>query len=141
EGIYFGLAEAMEGQGRPASERADMLLRFPNRDAMTPDLVYLTARRLAEAQRFDEAESLFQERFFAREEGGTNPREVWLEVRLGRADQAAASGECETAGSILTDLVEPVDGMSFTEAGLAEWLNRRQDLQERRAEIEARCAA
>lgn len=141
EGIYFELDELMGELDEPASERADMLLRFPDPARMTPDLVYLAARRLAEAGRFDEAESLFRGRFFAREEGGTNPREVWLEARLRRADHAATSGRCDVASSVVDGLLEPVDDMTFTESGLSEWLARRTDLTELRDQILIRCAA
>jgi len=47
--------------------------------------------RTGAAQRFDEAERLCQGRFFPREEGGTNVRQVYLEVKLQRALAAAKS--------------------------------------------------
>jgi tetratricopeptide (TPR) repeat protein len=47
--------------------------------------VYELAVTLAEAGRFADAERLFEGRFFPREEGGTDPRHVRLEVALARA--------------------------------------------------------
>ncbi|NNF26079.1 MAG: hypothetical protein HKN73_02500 [Gemmatimonadetes bacterium] len=139
EGLYFALDEALSRRGASAEERAAALMRHPNPSSMSPDLVYLTARVLSRADRFDEAEALFRSRYFVREEGGTNPREVWLEIRLARAESLGAGGGCDLAWDILDGLTEPVEGVLFSTSGLADWLGRRQDLVDRRQELEETC--
>ena len=93
-GLYFGLDEALAQAGRSAGDRADAMLLHPDHDAMPAALVYRLARTLTEARRFGEAEALFVGRFFPSEEGGINVREVYLEVRVGRAQTLAAGGNC-----------------------------------------------
>ncbi len=116
--LYFGVDQAMRQAGRPAEDRADALLRFPDRMTMPADLVYLTARTLASANRFDAAEELFAERYFPSEEGGTSVRQVYLEVRLGRARALVEQNKCDEALAVLNALDRPVAGMAFTEDGL-----------------------
>jgi len=99
-GLYFGLDETLRKQGRPPSERADALLAYPDRAAMPAALVYLATRTLAEAERFTEAENLMADRFFPSEEGGTNPRDVYLEVRVARAKAYQTAGRCRDALAI-----------------------------------------
>jgi hypothetical protein len=77
---------------------------------------------LNEAQRFDEADSLFYDRFFAREEGGTNVREVYLEVKIGRATAMASEGRCAEALELIDELAEPVSGLDFTHEGLRQFI-------------------
>lgn len=139
EGLYFALDGALSRQGAAVEERAAVLTRHPDPGAMSPDLVYLTARVLADAGRFDEAEALFRNRYFVREEGGTNPREVWLEIRLGRAERDSEISRCDLALEVMEGLTEPVDGVLFSTQGLADWLERRPDLSERRAALRNRC--
>ncbi len=86
--------------------------------AMPAPLVYSLALALAEAQRFDEAERLFQGRFFPREEGGTNVRQVYLEVKLQRALAVAKAGKASEALSGVAALGKPVAGLDFTRDGM-----------------------
>ena len=139
EGLYFALDEALGAMGATAAARANALMQHPDPSSMSPDLVYLTAQRLAQVERFDEAESLFVDRFFVREEGGTNPREVWLDVRLTRAEARAARGACGDVLAILGGLTDPSPGVSISDTGLADWLVRRQDLSDRMMNLERRC--
>ena len=141
EGLYFALDRALSRRGASMGERAVALMRHPDPGAMSPDLVYLSARVLAGAGRFEEAEALFRDRYFVREEGGTNPREVWLEVRLARAEDHAGGGRCEEVRPVLDGLTRPVDGVLFSTSGLADWLSRRQDLVDRREALNDRCPA
>ena len=137
--LYAGLDAALAKAGRPAAERADALLTFPDPKAMPNALVFRLARVLAQAERVDQAEQLFRGRFFAREEGGTNVREVWLDVRLTRAEALAASGACADARLIVSALARPVDGLAFTRDGLDAFL-ARPAFKERIARLEQRCA-
>jgi hypothetical protein len=110
-GLYFGLDEALTKAGRPAAERADALLAFPDQPKLPAALVYVLAQSLAEAGRFDEADGQFVGRFFPREEGGVNARQVYLEVKLRRAIALAKAKECVRALDLAGRLAEPVDGL------------------------------
>ncbi|MBK6487685.1 MAG: DUF5107 domain-containing protein [Gemmatimonadetes bacterium] len=124
--------------GRGIAERAAALDRYPDKATMPTALVYRYARLLAAAGRFDEAERLFVGRFLSRVEGGTNPRGVWLEVRLARADSLAARGACADARRVLASLARPVRTLPFTRDGMAEQL-RTPALARHVAEVSARC--
>jgi tetratricopeptide (TPR) repeat protein len=113
-GLYFGLDQAMTRAGRSPGERADAMLAYPDLASMPASLVYQLARTLADAARFEEAENLFRERFFPREEGGTNVREVYLDVRVERAEALGAAGQCEEALNVVDRLNQEVAGLSFT---------------------------
>ncbi|MGH9549002.1 MAG: hypothetical protein ACRD3W_06495, partial [Terriglobales bacterium] len=63
-------------------------------------------------------ESLFHNRFFPREEGGTNVRQVWIEVQLQRLSASARAGRCGDALSVAQHLGSEVPGLAFTRDGL-----------------------
>ncbi len=115
--LYSGLGQALSLQGRPALERVQVLQQYPDAAAMPAPLVYSLALALAEAQRFDEAERMFQGRFFPREEGGTNVRQVYLEVKLQRALAAAKAGQGSVALDGIAGLGKAVPGLDFTRDG------------------------
>ena len=117
-GIYTGLDQALSRAGRPAAERADAILAYPDQKTLPASLVYTLAVALAEAGRFDEAERQFQGRFFPREEGGINVRQIWLEVRARRAAALAKGGDCASAMGIVGGLASPVASLAFTKDGL-----------------------
>jgi tetratricopeptide (TPR) repeat protein len=73
---------------------------------------------LVEAGEFERAEALFHNRFFPREEGGTNVREVWLELKVQRATSFARSGRCAEAVGLVDHLAEPVSNLPFTHDAL-----------------------
>ena len=123
-GLYVTLEQAMTRAGRPADERARAILSFPDQKALPTALVFRLATALAEAGRFDDAERQFEGRFFAREEGGVNVRQVYLEVRARRAAALAAQNRCEDALAIVNHLAEPVAGLAFTGDGLVPFLTR-----------------
>jgi tetratricopeptide (TPR) repeat protein len=85
---------------------------------MPTPLVFELALNLAESGEFDRAASLFHNRFFPREEGGTNVREVWIEVQLQHALNLSQNGKCSEALSIANSLTSPVSDLSFTQDGL-----------------------
>jgi hypothetical protein len=83
-------------------------------------LVYELALSRAEAGDYDGATRLFQNRFFGREEGGTNVRQVWVEVKLAQALGRGRAGRCQDALAVAIGLGSPVVGLAFTEDGLKE---------------------
>src|SRR5262249_27581719 len=115
---YLGADQALSLLNRPARERVAALEKYPKLDAAPPALVFELILNLAEAGDFERANSLFHNRFFAREEGGTNVRQVWIEVQLQRLLASAKAGNCEEALQIAGNLGSEVPGLIFTRDGL-----------------------
>ena len=132
--VYTGIDEAMSILGTPAAERVSALERYPDRAAMPTSLVYELALSYAEAGEFEKAKALFANRFFSREEGGTNVRQVWVRVRM----LEAAHSSCDAALPILDHLGEAVPGLAFTKDGLAPFLAEPGN-QSEMGSVEARC--
>ncbi len=120
--LYEGLDQAMSLLHSPAHERAEMLSKYPDSKTMPASLVYELALNRAEAGEFEAALALFHDRFFPREEGGTNVRQVWIEVRALQALSLAKAGNCEASLSITRLIGEPVEGLGFTRDGLAPFV-------------------
>ena len=116
--LYLDLDAAMRQAGRPADERARALLAYPGGRSIPPVLAFTTARTLAEAGRFDDAERQLAGRFFSSEEGGADVRQVYLELRIARARSLAAKGECAPAVRVLDHLADVVRDLQFTRDGL-----------------------
>jgi tetratricopeptide (TPR) repeat protein len=114
--LYLGMDEALSILQRPARDRVQALERYPDLANMPSDLVYELALNRAEAGDFEGAKRLFRDRFFPREEGGTNVRQVWIEVRLQEALQR--TGHCETALREAQSLGTEVPSLPFTHDGL-----------------------
>jgi tetratricopeptide (TPR) repeat protein len=117
--IYAGLGTTLGMLGKPAGEVAAALERYPDKAGMPAALVYDLALSYAEAGRFEDAKAIFQGRFFPREEGGTNVRQVWIRVR---ALEAAAAGHCDAALAIVDTIGEAVAGLAFTRDGLERFI-------------------
>jgi len=115
---YSGSVSAMAVMGKPAVERAKTLERYPDLDRMPTSLVYELALNRAEEGNYKGAIDLFQNRFFGSEEGGTNVRQVWVEVKLQQAVGLARTGHCAEALATARTLSSPVPGLSFTQDGL-----------------------
>ena len=96
--------------------------RYPGLANMPTSLVYELILNLAEAGEFEKAAALFHNRFFQREEGGTNVRQVWLEVQIQHALSMAQQGECSDAIKAVDDLAQPVPDLAFTHDGLEPFL-------------------
>jgi hypothetical protein len=77
----------------------------------------------AEDGNYSGAIDLFRNRFFGSEEGGTNVRQVWVEVKLQQAVGLARTGHCKDALATARELGAPVVGLSFTQNGLEPILN------------------
>jgi tetratricopeptide (TPR) repeat protein len=121
--LYLGLEEGMEKAGRPASERARALQDFPESQSAPAVLVFRLVRLLGDAGEFDEAEKELANRFFPREEGGANVREIYVALKLKRAKALAAQGQCPFSLNIVHRLGEPVASLSFTSKGLAPFIS------------------
>jgi tetratricopeptide (TPR) repeat protein len=136
--LILGLEEAMDKAGQPAIDRARTLQSFPGLRSAPSALVFRLARLLAEAGEFEPAEELLVNRFFAKEEGGTDVREIYVALRLKRAKSLASQGQYETALRIVRHLGEPVASLPFTARGLGPFVasnTTRQAMEE----IEAMC--
>jgi hypothetical protein len=112
--VYLGLEQAMEKAGLPVSDRIRVLQCFPEMQSAPATLVFRLVRLLGEAAEFDSAEKLLQNRFFPREEGGANVREIYIQLKLKRARSAAAQKQCTPALDILQHLTDPVATLPFT---------------------------
>lgn len=117
-GLYYGLDTAMTKANRPAADRANALLSYPDQAGAPATLIYKLAIALAEAKRFDAADRLFVGRFFPRNEGGINVRQIYLEVKVRRAQAMATAGDCRGASDLVAGLKSPVQGLPFTNDGL-----------------------
>jgi tetratricopeptide (TPR) repeat protein len=121
--LYTGIDQSLSILRRPAAERVAALERYPDRAKMPSPLVYELILNLAEAGRYEEARDLFRNRFFQREEGGTNVRQVWIEVNLQKAMALAGEGKCSDAISTVDHLEDSVPEMPFTHDGLTPLLH------------------
>jgi tetratricopeptide (TPR) repeat protein len=121
--LYTGLDQALSILGRPARERVEALQRYPDRADMPSHLIYELILNLAESGDYEAATALFHNRFFQREEGGTNVRQVWLEVQLQHALSLAQNGKCTEAVSTAGHLGDEVPDLSFTHDGLEPLLH------------------
>jgi len=138
--VYVGLDEAMSLTEASAAERAAILSQYPSADArgskMPADLVYQLALTRAEAMQFEQALSLFKNRFLASEEGGITPAEVQFEIELMQADAWAKAQNCTSAQGFLTSDAAGMnmDGRSarqyFRLAGIARSCGQAKESEE-----------
>jgi tetratricopeptide (TPR) repeat protein len=119
---YLGADQVLSILNRPSKDRVQALELYPDMAQMPTELVFELALNLAEAGDFDGATALFHNRFFPREEGGTNVRQVWVEVQLMRALKQAKKKNCGEAIATSDRIVSPVEGLSFTQDGLQPFL-------------------
>ena len=118
DAIYMGMDQALSILDRPASEFIAAMEQYPDKSNMRAKLVYELVLHQSEAGNFAAAEDLLRNRFFPREEGGTNVRQVWIEVELQRIQSLAQNGQCDQASEALTHLNQSRSGMTFTQDGL-----------------------
>jgi len=128
----------MEKAGRPASERASALQSYPELQSAPAVLVFRLVRVLSDAGQFDEAEKQLVNRFFPREEGGANVRDIYIALKLKRAQSIAAQGQCPSALDIVRHLGEPVASLPFTSKGLDSSISSASSKQAV-SEIQAIC--
>ncbi len=120
--LYTGMDQALSILHRPPKDHVQALERYPDRANMPTELVYELILNLAESGEFDQAVALFHNRFFPREEGGTNVRQVWLEVRVQHATSLAQSEHCSEATDIVDNVAQSLPDLPFTRDGLEPFL-------------------
>jgi len=120
---YSGAVVAVTLLGESAAQRVRVLERYPDPSRMPTALVYELALNHAEEGNYQAATDLFRNRFFGREEGGTNVRQVWIEVNLQRALTLARTNHCKDALEVSKAIGSPVKGLVFTQDGLAPFLD------------------
>jgi tetratricopeptide (TPR) repeat protein len=116
--IYMGIDQALSLLNRPPQERVEALEKYPLMDAAPSGLIFELILNLAEAGNFERATQLFHNRFFAREEGGTNVRQVWVELQLQQALSHSRGGRCGDALTAADHIGKEVAGLDFTRDGL-----------------------
>jgi tetratricopeptide (TPR) repeat protein len=120
--LYLGLETAMNKAGRAAEERARALQSYPKLQSAPAALVFRLIQVLGEAGEFDQAEHQLANRFFPREEGGANVRQVYVALKLARAKSMAAHGQCGAALETVHHAGDPVPSLAFTAKGLGPFL-------------------
>jgi tetratricopeptide (TPR) repeat protein len=138
--LYAGLDAVMSLLRRPASSRVTMLRRYPDTAGAPPAITQRLALALSEAGRFSEAEGLFANRYFPREEGSTDLQRAALEVKLQRARTLAEADECEHALGALRQMRDATPLPGFTADSVQSLLGASR-FEIATARIEQRCAA
>ena len=119
--VYLALDAVLSASGASARERVTALARYPSPDNDKPaSLVFKSALALAEAGDAAAAERLFHDRFFPREEGGTNVRTMYAQVRLTSARVASEQQRCDVARQILDSLSAEQAGLAFSKDGFTD---------------------
>lgn len=121
--LYTGMDQALSILRHPPQERVAALERYPEHAHIPSSLVYELILNLVEAGDFQKAAALFHNRFFPREEGGINVREVWLELEVERATSLARGERCSEAVRVVDHLAEPVADLPFTHEGLEPFVH------------------
>lgn len=125
--VYLGIDQATSVLARPPKEFIEALEHYPDVSNMPAELVFELALHQAEAGHFEAAEDLFKNRFFAREEGGTNVRQVWEEVELLKLEALERGKRCSEAMQGLADIRSARPGLDFTRDGLDAALENARD--------------
>jgi tetratricopeptide (TPR) repeat protein len=120
--IYLAADQALSLLAKPASERTEILEKYTDMTNAPSALIFELILNLSESGDFERAESLFHNRFFPREEGGTNVRQVWIEVELQKVLWHARNGRCGDALATADHMGAAVDGLPFTKDGLEPFL-------------------
>jgi tetratricopeptide (TPR) repeat protein len=121
--LYVGMDQALSLLARPATERVAALEGYPHPASMPTGLLYELILNRAEAGDYAGATASFRHRFFSRQEGGTNVRQVWFEVRLQQTLALARDRGCDTALRAEEQIGSPGDGLEFTRDGLDAMVN------------------
>jgi tetratricopeptide (TPR) repeat protein len=135
---YLGLEKALREAGHSAEERVQALRNFP-RDHPPAALVFQLARDLADAGRYEEAQTELAMQFFSREEGGASVSDVYLEIKLKQAQALAEKKQCVDVKRTLGHLGDPVPQLSLTKDVLAVEI-KSQRIQTAISKIESSCS-
>jgi Flp pilus assembly protein TadD len=123
EAVYAGADQALSILKKPSTDRVHALELYPDQAKMPASMVFELALNLAESGDHERSAALFHDRFFPREEGGTNVRQVWVEVQLLSVLDRARHGQCDQASAIASKLGSSVSGVSFTSDGMEPFIN------------------
>ena len=134
---YLGLEQALRDAGRSPEERVAALQKFPGTNPPAK-LIFQLARDLADAGRYDDAQTELATRFVSLEEGGASQLDVYLEIKLKQATALAASHRCDEARALLQHLGDPVLPLSLTKEALALSIQSPR-VQKQIAEVRASC--
>jgi tetratricopeptide (TPR) repeat protein len=119
---YVGADQALSLLGRTPGERVEVLEQYPDLTGAPPGLIFELILNLSEAGNYERANTLFRNRYFPREEGGTNVRQVWVEVQLQNVLALAKAGNCADALTKAARLGDQVPEIPFTHDGLGPML-------------------
>ncbi len=139
-GLYLGSDQCMSLLDFAPQERVQILSDYPEPNSMPSVLLLSLALALTEAGQFAEAETLFLNREFIREEFGTNVHEVYMENQLQKALTETKTSECGTAPITVENLGKPVPGLSFTTEGGERFINSAR-VQYYLGEIQEKCGS
>jgi len=115
---YMGTDQALSLLRGTSGERVNVLEHYPNLTDAPPGLIFELILNLSEAGNYERASGLFRNRYFSREEGGTNVRQVWVEVQLQNVLALATAGNCVDALTKAAHLGDQVPEIPFTHDGL-----------------------
>ena len=115
---YVGTDQALSILSKTPAERVQALERYPSLADAPPGLIFELILNLSEAGDYERANGLFRNRFFPREEGGTNVRQVWVEVQVQNVLALVKAGKCAEALEKAQQLGSPVSEIPFTHDGL-----------------------
>jgi tetratricopeptide (TPR) repeat protein len=121
--VYLGADQALSILNKPARERIEILEKYPEMGNAPSGLIFELILNLAESGDFDRADALFRNRFFPREEGGTNVRQVWGEVQLERLLALADNKHCDDALAAVKKFGMPEADLVFTRDGMESIVN------------------
>jgi tetratricopeptide (TPR) repeat protein len=136
--VYRGLEEAMQSAGSPLTDRIQALESFPDLGTAAASFVFHLVQLLGDAGRFDRAEELLANRFFPREEGAVNVRQIYIELRLKGAQFFAAHHRCDQATDIVSHLSDVDPRFAFTGKGMGSFVTSKTT-QEAVSQVTAAC--
>src|SRR5436305_14762210 len=116
-----------------------MLQRFPNPAEMPCSLVFLLARNLADAGRFEQASALFRNRSSERSESGVDVRRVYLEIKLREAQNMASQGNCKGALAALQAATKAKPDVAFSSENLEDVVQHSRELSGLQSSIQQSC--
>jgi tetratricopeptide (TPR) repeat protein len=134
--LYLALDGALSAARAPVRDRVAALEQYPSQVDLPSALVFRLA--FARAEGGENVESLFRGRYFAAEEGGTNPERVLVAARSLSARALADAGRCDAALAIVdgvthADAAMPFSGEALEAAASDPWM------QLQLARVEAAC--
>jgi tetratricopeptide (TPR) repeat protein len=135
---YLGLERALREADHPIEERVNALQKYPGSNPPA-QLIFLLARDLAGAGRYDEAQKELATRFISLEEGSASQLDVYLEIKLKQARSFAANRHCDELHNLIHHLDDPAPQIGATREALALAIHSPRR-QKEIAEIQSSCS-